>query len=338
MSSDSETRRVAIVGAGLSGLSAGAALESRGYPVQIFDKGRGPGGRMARRRAGDYQFDHGAQYFTTRDSEFEKQVVAWRTAGIAAPWNPTLVVLNRGTADPKRGGPPRYVGTPGMNAPARALASNLDVSYGMKIRGVTQTGSGYVLTDDRGVDRGAFTALVLAVTPEQAEPLFPRGCSFAHDPLTIRLDPCWAVMVVFAERPGSVRQAPPFDAAFVHDSPLSWAARNASKPLRPGNEAWVLHASRTWSSDHEEDSAESVAGALLDAFRDAMGVECPDVLHLAAHRWRYAQARAPLKVGSLWDADRRVGLCGDWCSGSRVEGAYLSGLRAAEAVSQMLDA
>lgn len=338
MSNGSEAKRIAIVGAGFSGLSAGTALKERGYEVRIFDKGRGAGGRAARRRAGELQFDHGAQYFTTRAPEFEKQVVAWRTAGIVAPWNPTLVVLENGKAEEKRSGPPRYVGTPGMNAPAKALASELEVSYTTKITAVASNRSGYVLTDEEEGNHTEFGAIVLAVTPEQADPLLPPGCSFSHDPAAVHLDPCWAVMVVFAEPLSTPGLAPPFDAAFVHGSALAWVARNGSKPDRPNGEAWVLHGSRDWSKNHIEEPPEAVGQSLLEALKEALGQELPEVVHLSAHRWRYAQARSALRVGSLWDSNTRVGLCGDWCNGSRVEGAYLSGLNLAENVCSAMDA
>jgi len=32
-----------------------------------------------------------------------------------------------------------------------------------------------------------------------------------------------------------------------------------------------------------------------------------------------------LTLGSWWDAHARLGLCGDWLNGGKVEGAWLSG-------------
>ena len=61
---------IAVIGAGLSGLSCAQALAQAGHPVHLFDKSRGPSGRMSTRRssdgATDWQCDHGAQYFTAR--------------------------------------------------------------------------------------------------------------------------------------------------------------------------------------------------------------------------------------------------------------------------------
>ena len=78
---------VAVVGAGMSGLVAARALAESGYGVQLFDKARGPGGRMATRRGEDGLFDHGAQYFTARDPRFCARVDAWLQEGVVQAWD-----------------------------------------------------------------------------------------------------------------------------------------------------------------------------------------------------------------------------------------------------------
>ena len=101
-------KSIAIIGAGMAGLSCAVALARRGHKPVLFDKGRGPGGRMATRRADvngtEVRFDHGAQYLTARDPRFVEAVEGWQSAGIVAPW--------------PAAGEDAYVGTPAMNAPA----------------------------------------------------------------------------------------------------------------------------------------------------------------------------------------------------------------------------
>ena len=62
--------RVAIIGAGMSGLACARRLVDAGLSPVVFDKGQGIGGRMATRRVDGLQFDHGAQYVTAQDSGF----------------------------------------------------------------------------------------------------------------------------------------------------------------------------------------------------------------------------------------------------------------------------
>ena len=72
--------KIAIIGAGMAGLTCATRLSAAGHEVSVFDKGRGPGGRMASRRVehgGEtFRFDHGAQYFTAREMAFQTQVRA----------------------------------------------------------------------------------------------------------------------------------------------------------------------------------------------------------------------------------------------------------------------
>ena len=78
--------RVVVIGAGLAGLMAAQLLHNNGHSVVVLDKGKSPGGRLATRRIGDATLDHGAQFFTVRESEFEHVVQQWVQAGIVREW------------------------------------------------------------------------------------------------------------------------------------------------------------------------------------------------------------------------------------------------------------
>ncbi len=62
--------KVAVIGAGVAGAFCSKSLKKMGAAVTVFEAGRGPGGRMARRREGTYQFDHGAQFFHGENETF----------------------------------------------------------------------------------------------------------------------------------------------------------------------------------------------------------------------------------------------------------------------------
>ncbi|MEZ4386067.1 MAG: FAD-dependent oxidoreductase [Candidatus Krumholzibacteriia bacterium] len=51
---------IAVIGAGAAGLACAERLAERGLQVQVFDKGRHPGGRIARRARVGIDFEHGA--------------------------------------------------------------------------------------------------------------------------------------------------------------------------------------------------------------------------------------------------------------------------------------
>ena len=123
------------------------------------------------------------------------------------------------------------------------------------------------------------------------------------------------------------RVAARFDAAFVNGSALGWIARNPSKPKRNWKiDTWVLHASTAWSEAHLDDQPDDVGAFLMEAFEDLIPAGLPravlrDGASLALRARRSAaRRRRDSRRGS------RITLCGDWCAGSRIEDAYLSGL------------
>lgn len=340
--------RVAVVGGGLSGLSAARELVRAGTEVTVYERGRGPGGRAARRRAEGFEFDHGAQYFTARTPDFTALTEDLLARGVAAQWSPVLATARDGRLRPKTSSTIRYVGVPGMSALARDLAAGLDIRLGARVTGARtstsvgagvrrrngDTNGGWRLSISRAdpaggaseleETQGPFDALVLACTPAQGLPLLDAEPAFAGRARGLAFEPVWALLLGFDGPPDI-----PADGIFIDHPAVSWAARNSSKPGRGGGPAWVVHASSGWSTGREEEPADRIVSALLPAFEEAIGVRLPEPVYATAHRWRYARPAQSLGDGFLWDAELAVGMCGDWCNGARVEGAFTSGLQLA---------
>jgi renalase len=316
----------AVIGAGIAGLSCASVLRRAGFDVTVFEKSRGPGGRMSTRRGDDWACDHGAQYFTARDPVFHAEVERWQRQGAVALWQPRLKVFEGGQIRDTAGAVARYVGTPGMTGPARLLAQGLDLQTQVTVTGLKRRADGWQIdTAERGMVDTCFDAVVLAVPAPQAAPLLasvsPVLAAGASGEL---MRACWALMLRF-----DAPLALPFDAAFVNEGALSWVARNNSKPGRSGGETWSLHASADWSEAHLELEPEAAAAVLIDAFI-SLGGRAPQAW--SAHRWRYAITSATVEGGFAWHAADGLGVCGDWLNGGRVEGAWLSGRRLAESM------
>ena len=63
-----------VIGAGIAGILAAKQIQQYNLNVFILEKSRGVGGRMATRRFNGGIFDHGAQFFTVREPEFDPVV------------------------------------------------------------------------------------------------------------------------------------------------------------------------------------------------------------------------------------------------------------------------
>lgn len=306
---------VAIIGAGMAGMSCAQRLGELGLEVALFDKGRGPGGRMATRRieldGTTLRFDHGAQYFTVRDPRFAAQVASWEEQGVVDRW--------------AEAGKEAWVGTPAMNAPLKAMADRLDVRFGCRIERIERTPDGWLLDGEGASDR-RFDTVVIALPAEQAaDMLASHDQTMAARAAATGSAPCWTVMVAFEQRLAA-------DATLRDRGPIGWAARNSSKPGRGPEECWVVQASPEWSRAQLDEDAGAVGKALLQALAEATGATLPPIVASSAHRWRYAKSGSAGK-NYLWVAQKRLGACGDWLIAPRVEAAFLSGHMLAEAIA-----
>lgn len=319
---------VAIIGAGISGLIAGQNLHQSGLDVTIFEKSRGFGGRMATRRADAIlHFDHGAQYFTARTPHFRRQVEAWITRGAVGEWTGRIIQLERGIARSTDPAVQRFVAIPGMSAIGKELSLGLTIKTETRIVQLTWSDEGWRLLDHESRMHGPFDQVLLAIPAGQAADLLPNH-PFGEQARQIEMTPCWAVLVAFAQ-PMDVS----WDGAFVEHSAIAWAARNSSKPARPRDpDAWVLHATSEWTRDHLDMSKEHVINLLLKEFGAITGAAPAEAIHVDAHRWMFSAVPHPAQDGAWYDTTQGLGMCGDWLAGARIEGAYLSGLAAADMI------
>lgn len=325
---DASSQRVAVVGAGVSGLACAKYLGEHGIDVSVFEKSRGTGGRATTHRCGHHAFDSGAQYFTVRDPRFVTQVDEWVLAGIAATWRGDIVRLSTGQVASENAMPSqqRFVGVPGMSAISRHLARNCAVTTGVRVVGLERDGDGIELLADDGRREPGFDAVMIATpAPQTASMIGSFAPSLAAVAERVPFSACLALMVAFEQRLPLA-----YDGAFVDELPLSWIARDSTKSGRDGIETWVLHAAPDWSDANFDAHEESVVRALRQAFARVTGVTMHEASYSRLHRWRYALPTEPLRDRCLFDEQTGVGACGDWCAGPRVEGAYLSGIALAE--------
>jgi len=265
----------------------------------------------------ELRFDHGAQYFTARDSAFRTEVDRLVAAGAVARYPNSII----GITDTTRHAFPdeqRFVGAPGMNAMAKALADGLDVETSCHIRECMRDAEGWALALSDGVRTGSFDNVVIAVPAEQAaELLLPIAPSLAQEAQAARTSPCWAAMLVSRRLFGLTSKQRVWAA-----HPLAWVGQ--MKGNSSAFSCWVLHAKTDWSDAEHQPSAEWIADELEREFSELAHIDVQP-LHASAHRWRYAQVQISAGTPFAWDAGLGIGVCGDWRLGPRLELAWQSG-------------
>ncbi|GLQ22803.1 FAD-dependent oxidoreductase [Algimonas ampicilliniresistens] len=315
--------KIAIIGAGMAGLTAARRLSDK-HEVELFDKSRGVGGRMSTRYAGDYEFDHGAQYFTITDPEFQFLIDAIADNGCATRWDSRGLYLRDGELT-KDTGRPRWVGSPRMNVIAKALAQGLQINLGRRVSSISGSAGNLSLAFEEGGSEGPFDRVICTAPAPQAAAMLPPNSLLQSVLADVHMHACFALMVGWAEP-----FDPGWDSLRVTDLPISWLALNASKPGRnPAVPTLVVHAAPAWSDNHADADRDWVQSIMLGAASVLCDRKLDQAPHIALHRWLYAYSNAGVGQDCLIDPDRGVVLAGDWCVGGRVEGAFVSGRAAA---------
>jgi hypothetical protein len=324
---------IAIIGAGIAGLTCGTALGGLVPHVKIFEKNVFPGGRINRLRVGDYEFNHGAQFFTVNNPLFWNIVSAWQTEGIVRPWDGWIVELQEGQISNSDMATQRFVGQPGMQVIAENLAQNCDLVVSTSVSELEKRKSGeWRLFNDRGDYLGAYDIVIIATAAHQVSSLTGNVPSIRRLADGVDMTVCWTGMFAFEQKLDL-----PYDAAYVLDSPLSWISHSQVSCQVTEADCWVLHASPEWSQQYAASFRGRVMHALLDAFWQATDLDPVKPISSSVHCWKHAVPINPISEDSLFDENQAIGACGDWCTAPRIEGAVLSGYSMADRVMKYIN-
>ncbi len=337
-----ETRlSVAVIGAGIAGSACAQALLRAGHTVQVFDKSRGPGGRLATRRtesidrqgrACTTRFDHGAVAVSASTVAFRTFLDQAVHAGWLAEWTPRLA---EGSV-PLEVNERLCVAVPDMPELCRRLLDGAAATWTVAVDRLHRGPLGWQVEAGGQRFDTRYDALVLALPPAQAAPLLsPHRRDWARHAAVATMQPCWTLMGA-AQAPS---QPLDWDLARPATGPLAWVMRNDARPGREhvaGQAHWVAHARPAWSRRHLEQPTLWVQQQMQAALVDCLG-QSIDWHHSAVHRWRYATpAKQSVATTGLcwWDGNQGLGVCGDFLGGSGAEGAWLSGKSLSLALAQ----
>nr|WP_290821478.1 FAD-dependent oxidoreductase [Halomonas sp.] len=338
-SPDSASSHTAIIGAGLAGLACAQVMVDAGEQVTLFDKARGPGGRMSSKHRPEAILDLGAQAFTVRDEAFNEEVARWQAAGCVGQWPERIYRASPTGWQPHHDGQKRFTGLPSMSAITRHLTDSLvarDVALHSTtpITALIRKSEGWWLEGNNTELYGPYTQVVISAPPPQASILVqPWDTQLSELCQSLVQRGCWAGWAVFAAPlPTPVGIKKDWQMARVDHPALRLVCRNQTKPGRENQpESLSLLANLEWSETHLEAAPEAITQSLLEALKSLYPapLKLPELLDSGAHRWRYSQPDKDNPFPEHGYARSAIGLalCGDSLRGGRVEDAWLSGHR-----------
>jgi len=312
-------QRIAVIGAGMSGLACASRISATGAKIEIFDKGRRLGGRLATRIQDGFAFNHGAPSFTAIGQEFTRLMAELLEADSAAK---TSMPANE------------FVGAPHMNDLLGPLTASHDVYQSVEICALEIKQRSWHLKSVTGSSLGPFDAVALCIPAPQARQLIqPFNPEWAVNLDTVCYTPCLTMMVALNDCKQNLKSKI-FESHNVIAKQIRQSTMNAlssDQTIR-----LVVHATPEWSKQNINREPQEIARDLLKEFLSLNALDQQRPAFLQAHRWRYAQVKKPLGLTCLWDSKAQFGLAGDWCLGPNVEHAYESGITLANKISSSL--
>lgn len=318
------TQRVAVVGAGLAGLACARVLRRAGCFVEMFEKERVIGGRMAVARLGTSAFDHGCQYLTARSQRFKDYLAELTAGGYLTRWTPRTMTGEEGGGQIT----PWYVGTPNMASIVRPLAESIKINTGRTAHTIQRVDKAWHIWFDDQTSAGPFAAIAIATPAPEARLLLGRVDELAEPLARVRMSACWALLVRLDEPvlPGN-------DVFSDMSQVVRWIARNNSKPGRTGRgDNIVVHAGQAWSRETEDADPMAIAEELWAEVSHVFSLPPVRPAEMQAHLWRHAVTEASLGESYLFSRGQMVGVAGDWCLGRIAEHAFDSGTLLGKAI------
>ena len=312
--------KVAVIGAGMAGLTVARRLQAAGNDVTVFDKSKGTGGRLSSRAYDAGWIDHGAPYLTLETAESLDFLKEQGAAGAMQAWSPeTSGALH---ADERC----VCIGVPRNSAITRQLLGPLVFQPSTRIARLEQVPDGWRLYNDGETALGVWSHVIVAVPAPQALPLVREMHGWIDRIRAVAMEPSWVAAVSAAETLGDLA-----DVSVYEHPVIRRITRNSAKPGRRNENIYMVQANKTWSQAQLEDPPEEVGKKILQSFTQVAGARAETGI-LFTHRWRYALTEIALGQPCLWDAEANLGVCGDWCLGRKVEDAWQSGMELARRI------
>jgi len=292
---------IAIIGAGMAGVSAAKALKARGGIVTLFEKSRGLGGRCATKSWESHTVDHGAQYFTIRDERFR--------AAVQAASGDAVMKLGAPVIDEKEGEIPdsgRWFHRDGNSRLVRDLARGLDVKTETTIERAEN------LLRRAG---GEFDHVVSTAPFPQTARIFEMDAAFDYVP-------CLTVLLNYRGKwLGRTREC---YAISDHRGPLAWSAceNHKSGRVATGYTVMVAQMSESFSREHLERTPEQFAAMVRPLVEARWKLPAETFATALGHRWRYARVACALQAVQVAPG---LHFTGDALTSSRLEDAWLAG-------------
>ena len=308
-----------VIGSGISGATI-ANLLNKKFQVNLYDKGRGPGGRASFKRVkGQIGFDHGTQYFSPKTIEFKKFTNRLIKIKILKKWSGNHIFLNSKKKENKKH--IKIIGKKGNNDICKFLLKKIKCFYQSEVKKIYYKNKLWFLLFTDGKIR-TYKRVILTCPFPQLKKLSEKFINNTFIKRKLKMDANITVMIAIKKN----KKSP---SSFLFDDPvLGWAGNeNTKKRFKSKYDLWTLQSTFKWANkniDKNKKNLKKNSKILIDKFFKLTKIKKTKVIYSINHGWKYSSNSKPLKIRSYWDPQKKIGVCADWFIGPRLESGWIS--------------
>jgi len=313
--------KAGIVGAGIAGASCAGTLAAAGWDVDVFDKARGAGGRLATRHTDQGWATLGTPFLSAKREPFRSQLRDWVRQGWVSPVRGNIwqgrATISWAQAQMQN----HYQPTIEPSQLVRHLLGNARLHTGSRVVALQPR----TLVLENGEVQGDYDCVICSVPTPQAMPMLDALPLLRERLGDVRYRPIWSFLMRWEGGPAA-------DVIKFDDHLLNLAVRQT----HDGPGLWAVHSSHEFAETYLEASEMEASNRAASALMGLLGLPWPVEIE-ASHLWRYARPVTATEGFWLSDRENRVALIGDGIAGVGVERAWESGMRLAQALIQARD-
>ena len=308
-------KKIAIIGTGLSAIFSAIHLrKNTDLEINLFDKARGLGGRLATRRAEGGKFDHGAQYFSIERISNLPEIQMLINEG---------VINNIEDKD-------IYFSPDGMTNIAKKLLIDFNIFKEHKLVSIDKENENYKLFFENGSTFNSDYIIMSCPMPQSLEILNKSKIDYDNNLIKDLEDlsyfPCIVVMIKSENKLSNLEKHIGTD---VDSKDISWIGDNYGKKVSSIENYYTIQCSPEFSYENFENEYDETNKKLKHEMEKIFG---SNYQILSNHKWRYSIPKNFYQGDNSLVINQKnfLGLCGDIFTNGRFDGAITSGLSIAD--------
>ena len=308
-------KKIAIIGTGLSAIFSAIHLrKNTDLEINLFDKARGLGGRLATRRAEGGKFDHGAQYFSIERINNLPEIQMLINEG---------VINNIEDKD-------IYFSPDGMTNIAKKLLIDFNIFKEHKLVSIDKENENYKLFFENGSTFNSDYIIMSCPMPQSLEILNKSKIDYDNNLIKDLEDltyfPCIVVMIKSEIKLSNLDKHIGTD---VDSKDISWIGDNYGKKVSSIENYYTIQCSPEFSYENFENEYDETNEKLKHEMEKIFG---SNYQILSNHKWRYSIPKNFYQGDNSLVINQKdfLGLCGDIFTNGRFDGAITSGLSIAD--------